>query len=144
MLENGSHVKFIPGGFYFLMHFNIFTIFCRYLIHFQRINFKGAFKGWQSCLCWIWFFIGNSPVSASYLRWCSGGNHSCSTSSSDKLILMSPSGHSVICLFGSWRDKLLLRCEVDLRWEIKTSSTGQGCQQRLSEAKSNRTPVALR
>ena len=68
----------------------------------------------------------------------------CSMSGSEKLILMSPSGHGVVCLFDSWRDKLLLRHKVDWQWEMKTSPIGQDRQWSLSEAKSNRTSVALK
>ena len=68
----------------------------------------------------------------------------CSTSGSEKLVLMSLSGHSVVRSFDSWRDKLLLRCEVDWQWEMKTSPIEQDRQWSLSEAKSNRTPVALK
>ena len=58
--------------------------------------------------------------------------------------VLSLSGRGVIRLFNFGGSKLLLRCEVDWRWEMKVSPTGQDCQWSLSEAKSNRTPVALK
>ena len=60
------------------------------------------------------------------------------------LVYMSPSGCGAIRSSNSWRSKLLLRHEVDGWWEMKASPTEQVHQWSLSEAKSNRTPVALK